>query len=194
MRCGILKEEGLKARALEEIIWAPKFTPAVPPSRFVDPGYLDTNPVAWEWEPGWSTPGPGLRLLGRVWTTQCKPGAPDDWNERIQSARRPQWTYQTVGMCGARLAQHSIAMLRKKLGDSGHSWWKMNWNVLICYSSCIIGRDDFRIVSDSMEGIKGEGFAGNSSFIHVINCILWSGAGLTFNKKENKYPSVFTTL
>lgn len=66
---------------------------------------------------------------------------------------RPQETYQTVGVCCARLAQHRIAVLRKKLGDFGHSCWEMHWSVLICYGSCVIGRDHFRIVSDSVEGI-----------------------------------------
>lgn len=197
MGCGILEAEGRKGGTLEEIRSHLDISghTSRSPSRFTDPGYLNTSPAAWgmrAWvKCTWSQP---KRLLTRVWTTQCKPGAPDSWNERIQSELRPQQTYQTVGMRCACLAQHRIAVLRKKLWDFGYSSWKMNWNVLICYGSCIIGRDDFRIVSDSMEGIKGESFAGNSSFIHLTNCILWSGAGLTFNKKENKYPSVFTTL
>lgn len=67
----------------------------------------------------------------------------------------------------------------------------MNWKVLICYSSCIIGRDDFRIVFDSMEGIKRESCVGNSSFIFIINSIFWSGVVMVFNKKENKYLLVY---
>ena len=39
---------------------------------------------------------------------------------------RPQETYQTVGVCCARLAQHRIAVLRKKLGDFGYSCWEMH--------------------------------------------------------------------
>lgn len=134
------------------------------------------------------------RCLTRVLTTKCKSGTPAGWNETVQSDPRREKTYQTVGMCCAGLAQHRIAVLRKKLRDSGHGWWKMNWKVLICYSSCITGRDDFRIVSDSMEGIKRESCAGNSSFISITNSILWSGAAMAFNKKENKYPSGYTNL
>lgn len=100
-------------------------------------------------------------------------------------------------MCCACLLQHRIAWLRKKLWDFGHSWWKMNWNVLICYGNCIIGRDDCRIVLDSMEGIKRESCARNLSFIHITNSIFWSGVRLTFNKKEKnnyQYTQLWTTI
>lgn len=97
---------------------------------------------------------------------------------------RPQETYQTVGVCCARLAQHRIAVLRKKLGDFGYSCWEMHWSALICYGSCVIGRDHFRIVSDSMEGIQRQSCAGDSGFIHITDSVLWRRVGLTFNKKK----------
>lgn len=45
-------------------------------------------------------------------------------------------------------------------------------NVLICYGSGIIGRDDFRIVSDGTEGIKRVSCAGDSGFTHGADSVL----------------------
>lgn len=149
--------------------------PAIAAEPHPDPisGHLKSSPAALGTRAWADSPGPSPRDFEPEDQPQRAGQGPQPAGmEEPDLTHRAQKTYQAVGMCCACLAQHRIAVLRKELGDFGHSCWKMNRSVLICHGSGIIGRDDFRIICDSMEGIESKRRAGNSSLAPVTQSTL----------------------
>lgn len=85
----------------------------------------------------------------------------------MQPDSQTQNTYRAIGIGRACLAKHRIAVLREEVGDTGHSGWQIDRNVLICSGSCFMGTDRPRTISDSMEGVKRE--RGDSRCIEILN-------------------------
>lgn len=79
-----------------------------------------------------------------------------------------QTTYPTTGTGRASLAKHGAAVLRKKVGPTGHSGWQVNGNVLVLSGSGVLGRDGPRTASDSVEGTQREGHAAGDSGLHQV--------------------------